>query len=271
VSESPEGWQAELRLGFTLRNGKTVLARRRHRGPLAVQRPFYPEGAVCHAYLLHPPGGVVGGDRLEIGVEVDPGARALLTTPAAGKFYRSDGRLARQSVSLAVGEGGCLEWLPQETIVYDGARIATDLRVDLAANAGFIGWEVFSLGRPACGEGFDRGEAVLGWRLRQAGRPLFLERLHLDGEAFRAVWGLRGRPICGTLFAWPASAASLEQVREIIADGEGAGVTLIDRLLVLRAADGQVEALQGLLRRVWAALRPEIAGRAACEPRIWAT
>jgi urease accessory protein len=117
---SAPGWLAELDLGFAPRGSRTVLARRRHRGPLAVQRPFHPEGDVCHVYLLHPPGGVVAGDRLAIRVAADPGAEALLTTPAAGKFYRSEGPVARQTVALEIGEGASLEWLPQETILYPG-------------------------------------------------------------------------------------------------------------------------------------------------------
>src|SRR5512137_547009 len=120
-----KGWRAELVLGFRWQDGRTVLATRRHIGPLTVQRPFYPEGDVCHVYVLHPPGGVVAGDCLTIAINAEADSAALVTTPAAGKFYRSDGKLARQQVSLTVAANAALEWLPQETIIYEGARVAS--------------------------------------------------------------------------------------------------------------------------------------------------
>ncbi len=114
----PSSWEAELTLGFARRGDKTAMVSRAHRGPLTVQRPFYPEGGVCHVYLLHPPGGIVAGDRLTIKATAEAGAQALITTPAAGKFYRSGGEKAVQAVDLTVAENAGLEWLPQETIVY---------------------------------------------------------------------------------------------------------------------------------------------------------
>ena len=139
-----QGWQAKLELGFAHQHGKTVLAHRRHVGPLTVQRPFYPEGDVCHVYLLHPPGGVVAGDCLTIDINAATDSAALVTTPAAGKFYRSDGKLARQQVSLTVAANATLEWLPQETIIYEGAQVASEMRLELAAGARFIGWEILA-------------------------------------------------------------------------------------------------------------------------------
>lgn len=269
---APEGWRAGLELGFAATgSGKTLLARRRHHGPLAVQRPFHPEGGVCHVYLLHPPGGVVGGDRLSIRVGVDPGAAALLTTPAAGKFYRSAGPWARQAVALDVGPGAALEWLPQETIVYQGARLSSETRVDLREGARFLGWEVLTLGRPAAGEGFEAGEAGLDWRIDLEGRPLYWERLVLDPVAFRANWGLRGRPALGTLFAYPATAAQLDTVRGLVGDSPDLGVSLIEGLLVCRGLDARADLLRRFFERVWAALRPGVMDRPACPPRIWAT
>lgn len=165
------GWQAELHLGFSRKAEKTLLSRRKHRGPLTVQRPFYPEGGLCHVYLLHPPGGVVSGDNLLIDIELDRQSEALVTTPAAGKFYRSEGKLARQTVSLKVADEAILEWLPQETIVYQGARLSSTVSVELSDNAHFIGWEILALGRPASDEGFDSGEAILNWRIFRDGKP----------------------------------------------------------------------------------------------------
>src|SRR5260370_23341635 len=122
-------WKGELRLEFERREGRTVLAKRRHDGPLVVQKPLYPEGgAVCHAILVHPPAGIAGGDELEFSARAAEGAHALLTTPGAGKWYRSGGAWARQRLDVRARDGACIEWRPQETIV-DGGALA-DIRTE---------------------------------------------------------------------------------------------------------------------------------------------
>ncbi len=267
----PQGWQAKLELGFERQYGKTVLAHRRHLGPLTVQRPFYPEGDVCHIYVLHPPGGVVAGDCLTIAVNADTDSAALVTTPAAGKFYRSDGKLARQQIILTVEAGASLEWLPQETIIYEGARVEAGVRLALAAGACFIGWEILALGRPAANEGFTTGEAGLNWQIFRAGELFYRERLKLDAEAFAANWGLNGQSACGTLFACPAGAAQLAAVQELIGESAGRGVTLMDDMLICRALDARADRLRDFFQQVWRVLRPDVVKREACAPRIWAT
>jgi urease accessory protein len=267
----PQGWQAQLDLGFEHQYGKTVLAHRCHIGPLTVQRPFYPEGDVCHVYVLHPPGGVVAGDCLAININAATDSAALVTTPAASKFYRSDGAVARQTVTLAVATGASLEWLPQETIIYEGARVATELRLELAADAQFIGWEILAFGRPAAKEGFTTGEAVMNWHISRAGKLFYKERLKIDAEAFSANWGLNGHSACGTLFAYPATAVQLTAVQELIGDSVGRGVTLLDNLLICRALDVRADRLRDFFQDVWRVLRPDVIQRDACTPRIWAT
>lgn len=266
-----QGWEARLELGFALSNDKTVLAHRRHYGPLTVQRPFYPEGGACHVYILHPPGGIVGGDRLSLCINAEQKSHALITTPAAGKFYRSSGEQAVQTITIKVEEGAAVEWLPQETIIYDGANLRSAFTVDLAQGARFIGWEILSLGRPACGEGFDAGLADMSWQIYCRGQPLFLERLHLDAKAFAARWGLQGLSACGTLFASPASVETLAAVQQLIGDSKGHGVTLIDGLLICRAIDERTDRLRGFFEQVWEIVRPDSVQRRACAPRIWAT
>jgi urease accessory protein len=264
-------WRAELRLGFAPRPGRTVLATRAHRGPLVVQRPFYPEGEVAHVYLLHPPGGVVGGDELSISVESQRGAHALLTTPAAGKFYRSDGRVARQDIALSVDAGATLEWLPQEAILFDGAALVSSVRVDLDERARFIGWDMVSLGRPAAGEDYQSGEARSRLQVRVAGEPLLLERFAIDDRFIRGRWGLAGRPMMATLLAHPCPRESLEAVQALVGDSRELGVTLLDELLVVRGIGFRMEALRRVLSEAWRMIRPSVLGREACPPRIWAT
>ncbi len=268
------GWQARLDLTFAERAGRTLLAHKQQRGPLTVQRPFYPEGGPCHCYLLHPPGGVVGGDRLEIAVQAGAGAHALVTTPGAAKFYRSAGPSAEQSQRLRVEAGGVLEWFPQETILFPGARLRLTTEVDLEPGSRFMGWEVLSLGRPAVGERFHTGFADLGLSVRRAGVPLLVERLRLsDGAGLDAASGLRGHPVSGTLVASGAAKADLDALR----DGRHPdavvlwGATLLDDLLVARCLAGGVEPVHRLFRSIWGILRPRLFGAPVCPPRIWAT
>lgn len=269
-----EGWAASLDLAFERRAARTVLAAKRQRGPLAVQRPFYPESGVCHLYLLHPPGGVVGGDSLDIAVLVASGAHTLITTPGAAKFYRSAGALATQEQHLRVAEGGLLEWFPQENILFSGARLRGRTSVELSGDGRFVGWEMQSLGRPVIGERFETGSADLGLRVLRAGRPLLLERLRLDSSSgLDGSSGLRGFPVTATLLASGANAADLEAARQGIAAPPGLpfGITLVDDLIVARCLSKAVEPVQRIFIALWGILRPRLIGRAACLPRIWAT
>jgi urease accessory protein len=282
---SASGWRAELRLRFNAsapETGRTRLVERHHKGPLIVQRPFYPEGDPCHVYLVHPPGGVVGGDELRVDVQVDQGAHALITTPAATKFYRCDGRVALQTQQLRAG-GATLEWLPQENIFYRGADARTATRVHVDPGSRFIGWEINCLGLPARGEPFDAGRLELDlelWRSMPAEAaapigpvPVFLDRMRLRGEsAVRAArYGLAGQEAVGTLLATPANSEDVDTVRELLAALPHAAVSLVDGVLVLRALAPQAEAVRHLFISAWQRLRPRIVGRAAVLPRIWST
>jgi urease accessory protein len=268
------GWLGQLDLGFEQREGHTLLVHRRRRGPLAVQRPFYPEGGVCHLYLLHPPGIMVGGDRIEIAAQVAEGAHALVTTPGAGKFYRSAGPWAIQDQRLTVRNGAVLEWLPHENILFPGAKVRMRTEVELTGSGRFIGWEIHSLGRPAIGERFVPGTADLGLTVRRDGRPLLHERLRLGAEAdLGGPSGLRGYPLCATLIAAGAQAGDLDALRQGLSapDGGPGALTLVDDLLVVRGLASAVEPLRRYLMAGWDVLRPRLLGRRACPPRIWAT
>ncbi|MEE9426121.1 MAG: urease accessory protein UreD [Methylococcales bacterium] len=266
-----QGWKAQLHLGFIRSGTRTLLTDRRHKGPLTVQRPFYPEGGICHVYILHPPGGIVGGDQLNIDVHAATKTAALITTPAAGKFYRSTDKQAHQSVSIKIEQDAALEWLPQETIIYEGARLQSHVNIELATDARFIGWEIIALGRPAADEGFECGEALLNWRIFRNEKPIYLETMRLDAKAFTARWGLNGRSTCGTLFAYSASTANLQTVRDLIGDQPGRGVTLIDDLLICRASGNTTEPVRNFFESVRAVLRNDIVQHENYTPRIWAT
>jgi urease accessory protein len=268
-------WKAELHLEFERREGRTVLARRRHDGPLVVQKPLYPEGdAICHAIVVHPPAGIAGGDELEIAVHAAEGAHALLTTPGAGKWYRSGGAWARQRLEFDARDGACIEWLPQETIVYDGALADVRTEVRLAGSARFMGWEIACFGRTGSGERFGRGECRLETVLRRDGRLLRFERGRIEGGTalLDSPAGLAGQPVCGTfLAAAPDLEPLLPGCREARPEsGEGA-VTLLPGVLVARYLGASSEAAKRYFTQLWRLLRPAVAGRDAVEPRIWKT
>lgn len=269
------GWSAALEIEFDRRQHRTIPARRRHRGPLRLQRAFHPEGAPCHVYLLHPPGGVVGGDSLDIRIGASAGAHGVVTTPAATKFYRSAGPVALQSQALRVADGATLEWLPQEQIAFDGAIVRSTTRVELQGAARFIGWELTCLGRPASGSPFRHGEWRGAFELWRDGSPLLVERTRLRGgcEALGARWGLGGATAFATLTAIGADADLVATARAVLEDAPGVhGVTLIeDDLLVVRWLGDGTERGRHILQQVWTAIRPALLERPASPPRIWRT
>ena len=271
MTDNTAHWQAHLALEFAQRYGKTVLSHSSHHGPLMVQRPFYPEGDTCHVYILHPPSGIVAGDALTITAKAHGDSSALITTPAAAKFYRSEGRIAKQQVQLSVADNAALEWLPQETIVYEGAKVSSQLQLNLAAAARFIGWEILVLGRPAANEGFSAGSVTLNWQVRRAEKIYYQERLQLDSLAFAARWGMNAHSSCGALLAYPCDSQQLQAVQELIGSHPARGVTLLDELLICRALDDRADVLRGFFEHVWQILRVDIMQKPACAPRIWAT
>jgi len=257
ATEMPTGWQAALDLHFERSGARTVLARRRHVGPLQVQRPFYPEGAdTCHVYLLHPPGGVVGGDQLRIAIDVATGAQALITTPAAGKLYRSAGRLATLDQRLTVASDAMLEWLPQETIVFNGAHVAASMRVELAGS-GKISWlELVCLGRPAAAEQFTRGVLRQRFEVWRDGAPLWIEGSRFCGgePALTAAWGLRGHSVTATLVCTSTAPELVTQVRETCAPLSGdalVSVTQLDSVVVCRYLGDDTEQARACFIAAW--------------------
>jgi urease accessory protein len=270
------GWAAALELGFARVGERTALVGREHRGPLRVQKPLYPEGpGVCQVVVVHPPGGIVGGDTLALALDVAAGAFAQVTTPGATKWYRSAGPVASADTAFVVGEGATLEWLPQEAIVFDGARAAIATRIALAAGARYIGWDVVCLGRTAAGERFAQGRVRQSLEIRAGTELLFAERAVIDGGSALLHSGavLGGAPVFGTLVAAgaPVGDDTLAACRAIACtEGDGA-VTRLPGAFVARYRGGSATAARTYLAKLWAVLRPALAGREAVPPRIWST
>jgi urease accessory protein len=278
ITRPHDGWQAKLHLHLAGIAGATRIVERKHEGPLVVQRPFYPEGQdVCHTYLVHSPGGIVGGDILRIRLDATDAGHALVTTPAATRLYRSAGPTALLDQKLTVSDSSTLEWLPQETIAFEGSRSEVRTQVVLEEGARFIGWDVLSLGRPAAGESFERGALNQRLEVRRAGVPLIEERLALTGSGpeLQAAWGMAGHSVIGTLIAVhpdEVGADLIHRARGVLpAAPHLAAATQVSGALVVRLlADGARDVLRAL-GDVWAAIRPALLGRRAEPPRIWAT
>jgi len=282
-------WPATLALQFSDCLGRTVMTRR-HSGPLQVQKSLYPEGDhLCHAILLHPPGGIAGGDQLTISVDMQAGASALITTPGATRWYKANGRRATQSVSLRVA--GSLEWLPQEAIVFNSADVDSRVDIDVAENAAMLGWDIVALGRGAAGESFSDGHFAQTIRLRQSGRLIWVERTRIAGgdALLDSPIGLAGRRVFGCFWAvgphWQSEQIDLlraalalpEEARNAAAANNTANsiallTCLAPRLLLARVLGASTQGVRRALEAIWRELRPlTFAGRAAQAPRIWAT
>jgi urease accessory protein len=274
------GWHARLALAYERRtvNGeaRTVLASRRHDGPLLTQKPLYPEGdAVCHSILIHPPAGIAGGDRLELDATAAAHAQVLLTTPGAGKWYRSAGLRASQRLNFVVAAQATMEWLPQETIVFDGALAELSCEVRLAPGARYLGWEVLCLGRTGSGERFSRGHCELRTLVTRNDEPIWFERgcIAGGGALMHSPAGLCGKTVCGTLIAAAEKVDDdmLEACRSVCHAAEDCTVTRLPGVLVARYLGDSGEAAKRVFVALWRQLRPALLDRSAIEPRIWRT
>ncbi|WP_035024570.1 urease accessory protein UreD [Enterovibrio calviensis] len=280
-------WEAELKLGFVARGDKTVLKHRTHKGPLAVQRSLYPEGGVCHTHLLHPPGGVVGGDSLDVHVDLAEGSQALITTPGATRFYRSDGRVGHLTQTLTVADSARLEWLPLENIAFPNARLRTRTTISLKPHSQFIGWDVWTLGQPATETLFENGEIDGLTSVFVDERLILCERFRVNPEQTRfSAAGLRGYSVCGTLIAYGDADALVEIIKQWWSEqqeqgytrsdmsnltGIELGITVIDGLLVVRGLALKTDALFNVMALCWQQIRQHWTGEIPDIPRIWRT
>ena len=272
-------WSARLHLAYSQRFDRTALTDVDFKGPLRVQRPFYPEGEVCHTYLLHPPGGMVSGDELEIQLQLSPKTHVVATTPSAGKIYCADSEsvFQRQRV-IANVQDAALEWLPQETIVFDGARANLSTRFELKEGSQLIAWEMVGLGRQAGQLPFQHGSLAHDVSIIVDGQPLLVERFVLD-EALRlldASLGLMGKPYFGTMYFAKSGADKLVDVlKEALAASKRpqvlAAITSKPNLAMVRAIADDAESLRLQFIDIWSRCRPSFFGRQACPPRIWFT
>lgn len=287
-------WHAHLELSYRVEQQRCV-ARYRHDGPLRILQSLYPEGErICHNVLVHPPGGLVGGDTLDLQIEVGEGAHGLVTTPGAARFYRSEGALALQHTRISLAAGARFEWLPLEALCYSGCLAENRVTLDLADGAELIGWDITGLGLPHADQPFVQGylQQHLGW----SGHWLERGRIAANDLALmNGPTGLAGRRCVATLFLLGKGTLdrsrrelALDAAREAMAACHGApggedhdrveatlqplaaGATAVnDQVVVVRVLSPVVEPAMQLLRSIRAAWRVQLWGLDPTAPRIW--
>ncbi len=274
-------WQAQLHLDYRLEAARTV-ARHSHTGPLRILQSLYPEGdAVCHNVLVHPPGGLVGGDTLDIKVHAHTGAHGLLTTPGATRFYRSEGQLALQRTHLTVEPNARLEWLPLEAICYSGCLATNQLTLSIEPGGELIGWDVTALGLPHADQPFLQGHFCQHIELP----GVWLERgtLHAsDQRLLNSAAGLAGQQCMASLFYATGSPMTRTRRQEVLDSARtalaahplaaSAGATSPNsQVVVVRVLAPMVEPATVLLREVRNLWREQLWAKTNANPRIWST
>ncbi|HEY9278811.1 MAG TPA: urease accessory protein UreD [Eoetvoesiella sp.] len=277
-------WHAKLELSFERQGtNKTVLARRKHEGPLLVQKALYPEGAeVCHVTILHPPSGIAGGDVLQINIDVKQDAHALLTTPGATRWYKANGRRSAQTVIVNLAANARLDWLPHENIFFEQANAAITTQINMHTGASNIGWEITQLGSITKKNHWDEGLVLLNTQLTLNQRPLWLDvgELCATSPLRTSVNGLDGFPVLATLWAFGPGLTS-EQT-DVLAETlpwdntVRAGLTYMPQaneqgLSLIRVLGQHVEDVKRLLIELWTLLRPLVQKKEGTYLRIWNT
>lgn len=284
-------WLAHLALEFSNTPVGTQLTRTQRKGPLSVQKAFYPEGRDCaHIYLLHPPAGIVSGDELRISVDIKDNAHLLFTTPGAGRFYRARTNLdigdtkQAQITKFVLGAKAKCENFPQETIVYEGADGFNTIDIELTNSSVYLGWDITCLGLPDSEQPFSEGKYCQLNRLYCDGKLLYHDRIALSpaNNLLTHPAGLGGNSVFATFLAYapekltdPIQRQSLVvQCREIITEQNAqttVSITDIDGLLVIRYLGSHAQQCKQLFISLWEILRPLLIDKVAIQPRIWHT
>jgi len=283
TSPGKDNWHARLELAYEKTPSKTILSHRLHKGPLVIQKPFYPESETCHSYLIHPPGGIVGGDILELDVVLHPESHALITTPAANKFYRSKQEVALLKQTIKIENNAILEWLPQETIFYNQCNADIHTEFDLGEDAHLSYWEINCFGRPAGNDYFKQGLVKQKIEVKRNGVPIYIDRNIIDSEStiLSAKWGLNNFPVMATMLVTlpmefnsvSANKINIEAIEALQqqSDKRIVSFTLRDDLLLIRYFGYHAREALALYTECWTAIRPQLLNKKCCPPRIWAT
>lgn len=283
IAPNAQYWFAKLELGFKAEQNRTVLAHRKHSGPVRVQKMLWPEKTgVCHAIIVHPPAGIAGGDHLTFEMKAEGSSHALVTTPGAGKWYKTNKKQAFQHIYVTVKDAAIFEWIPQETMLFNGANANSETIIYLDSQASFIGWDMLVIGRQARGEIFSDGCYQNNFKLMQNNKLLVTDRLSFEGNDrfLSSCLGMNNCAVMASFWAVPPEKfrsnlyldQHLDQIRQLIMRmGIPVTLTILDYVVCARYLGNDVRqchdalaAIRGKLRRVWFDLDEEF-------PRIWRT
>jgi urease accessory protein len=264
------------RIGFAAHESRTRLASLYQRAPLRVLFPRAPSDEPPHAVLVMTSGGVAGGDRLEVEIGMGQNARAVATTQAAEKVYRSAGAAAQMTVALRAGPGSWLEWCPQETILFERARLRRHTTLQLGPDARTLAGDILVFGRRAHGERLRTGSVRDAWRVHRGDRLVWADALRLEGDIgarLSAPFGFAGAAAYASLiYAGADAAAWRDALRDLLGcghAGQRAGVTCLPGLLLARWLDQDAARLRACFSRTWTGLRHMAAGLPARAPATW--
>lgn len=275
--KNPSQWQGILELDYQKIGNSTQLVKAYSQAPLKIQRSFYPEGQeICHSIILHTAGGMVGGDRLSQTINLQPETQVVLTTPAASKIYRSSGETAHNIINIEVDKQAYLEFVPREIIIFNGAIFNQNLRVNLAADACYLGWEITRFGRTARGEIFNHGQWKSCTEIWQNNCPIWIDRQGFiaNEEILNSPHGLGGQPVIASLI-WvgqPVSEDIIKTIRQLWEQRETssqAGVTQLISGLLCRYRGNSTQEVINWFTDVWQLLRQNYTGKSIVKPRVW--
>ncbi len=268
-------WQGKLKLNYSLSAGITQVVSNFSQAPLRVQKSFYPEQKdTCHSVILHTAGGIVGGDRLDLSIDLGERSQVVITTATAGKVYGSKGLESEQTLNIYLQAGSYLEWLPQEFIIFNGAIYKQKTRIELEPDALWLGWEIVRFGRSARGERFLSGSWRSHTEVWRSGYPLWSDRQWLEGgEAMiNSPHGLNGYPVVGTLalVGRQVNFELLQKIQTLTLNYEGQlGVTKLIEGLTCRYVGHSITEVRHWFIAVWELIRLFYIQRPACVPRVW--
>lgn len=291
LGSPPKQWLAHLALRFAHQHvaqqpnqhqsSRSYLAFKQHQGPLVLQKSLHPEGPeVCHGVVVHPPGGVAGGDALTLSASLEPQSQVLLTTPGAGKWYKANGQAASQHLVFDLAAESCFEWLPQENILFDGAQVDFSARVDLASNAKYAAWDIVCFGRQAQQERWQTGYMHQNLAIYREQKLIWREATMLTPQSLsmRSIAGLASNPVNASFVIAAGAVPSqiLEACRAIKPNvaldlQSKYGVTALPEVLSARYVGQSAQAAKQYFEQLWQLLRPWYAGREVVRPRIWNT
>jgi urease accessory protein len=269
-----QNWEALLKLELRYGQDRTHLVPIKRYGPLTVQRPFYPEQACCHVYMLHPPGGIVGGDRLDLQVACKETTYALITTPGAAKYYFSAADTAHVTQQFYVASDAELEFLPQENIYFPGAQVRSNTSINIESGGRVMLWEKHCFGRPSIKERFCTGNLYSKIQLRSEGKLLFSETQRVNAEELQRTSGMRNYPVMGSfiIYGIDLEKSVLRDLQKIKPGNGLAGISQPQPLLLIcRYLGDSTSDVDAYFIGLWERLRPLLLEREACYPRIWKT